>query len=879
MSKCKITGKVLSVRMGREETQLLLVGKGSEILYSACVPTPAGAVEDGMIRNLDAVRDMLKTAIQVPELKRVHQVVFALCTTQVITEVVTIPDLPAAKMEKLLQSNADMYFPVDTKDYQMVWEVLGPKGDGSTKEVEVQLWAVPISMITRYYTAANACGLSVAAVDYCGHAIATAVGASFARPARKAAKQARQKKKEEPDMVEAPAAEPLSGASDTELYLLLENDLLGMTFVQNGQVMLQRFIRCGTQPSYQFSEMAMMVDYFRGMDMGRGSSIQGIVAGELAKDKYVVGDLEEMLGIRLVPLNTSYDPPWCLCFGAAHTTIDFGAQSLNSASMSRGHMRSQLGQYVAILACGLVLLAVVMVTMTAKLGWDMELNVLRATQQTLMMTSAKYSGFADNYYDYQRMYSEYSEDWDLIFNSLQTYNDNMVLVLEELENLIPEKSSVTSMQMVSNALNVTFACSNKEEAAYLIMALREMEYADLLALSNLSGGGRGAADSYGDPDYVGYYTDTTAEKPPVEGSATLDGTVTVEAVVEPTQAVEATRDPNEESDEFIMNMIGFIGGMLTSGEEAPTETPAPGESQTPATDPTAPSETQGDISEDDAFLSNLMTYLKNYFDNGTSGIPYFDVIIEEQIAKYLRTGATDYPQVDEYISGAVASGAMDSKLNILLNKYITDGTCGSSAADETLEKYLRDKTTGVAAIDTALENFIWSGKADEEITILYARYVKDGKTGIPAIDALVEEVKTSGKTGIPKLDVKITECISKYDPNAQPPEDSTQKPSEPALPQAGIITQESFLASLQKYISEGTTGIEVLDKMIYSYLNPPTSTDSGDKTSSSSGGTQVTDTRVFFSAVLGYNNELLNAELSRKGLSRTDKILPMEVTE
>lgn len=884
MSKCKITGKVLSVRLGRDETQLLLVGKNHEILYSASIPTPEGAVDDGMIRNLDAVKEMLKIALQVPELKRVRQVVFSLCTTQVISELAHTPDLPAAKLEKLLQSNADMYFPVDTRDYQLVWEVLGPYGDGSTKEVEIQLWAVPIAMITRYYTVANACGLSVLAVDYCGHSMATAVGATFARPSKKAAKQAKQKKKldlnaeitfgkkkkQEEEAVD-PKVEPVleTDAPETQLYLLLENDILGMTFVQNGQVMMQRFIRCGAQTSYQFGEMSMMLEYYRSMELARGSEIRGFVAGELAKDRYILGDLEDMLGLRLFPLDTNYDPPWCLCYGAAHTTLDFGAQSLNSPAMSKGHMQAQLGQYVAILVCGLILMAVVMFTMTAKLGWDTELNALRTQQQTLMMTSAKYSGFADNYKEYQTMYSQYSEDWDLIFSSLQTYNDNMVLVLEELENLIPAKTDVTSMQMVSNALNVTFACSNKEEAAYLIMALREMEYADLIALSNLTGGGRGAADSYGDPNYVGYYT----EKPPVEGSATLDETVTIEATIDPTQVPETTRDPNEESDEFIMNMIGFIGGMIMGGGEETTP---------PATNPDGlpiPSETQGNVSDEDAFLMNLMGYLENYFNNGTSGIPYFDIIIEEQISKFLRTGATDYPQVDSYISTAVASGALDSKLDELLDKYITNGTCGNDAADETFEKYLKDKTTGVAVVDTALENFVWGGKADDEITTLYARYLKDGKTGIPAIDALVEEFKASGTTGIPKLDARLKDVIAKYDPNNVPTQPDSGNSGESALPQAGIITQESFLASLQKYMSEGTTGIEVLDKMIYSYLNPPQpSSDSGNK-NQSSGGTPVTDTRVFFSAVLGYNSELLNAELERKGLSYTDKILPMEVTE
>lgn len=923
MSKCKITGKVLSVRMGREETQMLLLGGNSEILYSAAVPTPAGAVEDGMIRNQDAVRDMLKTALQAPEFKRVKQVVFALCTTQVITEKITTPDLPAAKLEKLLQSNADMYFPVDTKDYQMVWEVLGPKGDGSLKEVEVQLWAVPIAMITRYYTVANACGLSVAAIDYCGHAIATAVGATFARPARKAAKQAKQKKKldlnaeisfgkkkqEAPAEEAEPADIPLGGSMETELHLLLENDLLGMTFVQNGQVVLQRFIRCGSDPSFQFGELAMMVEYFRTMDIGRGSTVRGIVSGELAKDKYVVGDLEDTLGMRLSLLDISYEPPWCLCFGAAHTTIDFGAPSLNAPGLSRRHMQSQLGQYVAILACGLVLVAVILFTMTAKLGWDTELGILRANQQTLMMTSAKYSGFADNYYEYEKMYTQYSQDWDTIFYNLQTYNDNMVRVLEELEELVPEKTSVTSMQMVSNALNVTFACSNKEEAAYLIMALREMQYADLIAVSSLSGGGRGAAESYGDPNYQ------RGEKPPTEGGASIeDVTVTITPETAPATEAPATGvTPSfgtlsaEEQEYFLFLYMstGTTGypeldaqiaalNPATPETTAPTEAPVPETTapatEAPATEPatepttapttepsTEPTTAPTEAPEGGDFLTMLKGYLKNYFENGTTGIPYFDVIIEEQISKYLREGKTDYPDVDSYIESAMAAGTLDSKVDTLLNKYITDGTTGITAADTVLVGYLTNATTGNPKIDEMLKNYIWAGKADDEIAILYARYATDGKTGLPEIDALVEGFVANKTTGIPELDVKIKECIANYDPDTPTTEPS--KPTEPTLPQAGIITQDSFLASLQLYISQGTTGIPVLDQMIAAYLNPPQGDSDSGKSSSSSGGTQVTDTRVFFSAVLGYNSELRNAELDRKGLNYTDKILPMEVNE
>ena len=59
MSK-KISGNVLSVQLGREETQLVLLKDGTQILHAASVATPAGAVEDGMTRNPDAIREMLK---------------------------------------------------------------------------------------------------------------------------------------------------------------------------------------------------------------------------------------------------------------------------------------------------------------------------------------------------------------------------------------------------------------------------------------------------------------------------------------------------------------------------------------------------------------------------------------------------------------------------------------------------------------------------------------------------------------------------------------------------------------------------------------------------------------------------------------------------
>jgi Tfp pilus assembly PilM family ATPase len=126
MSKKKISGKRLVIQFGRYMTQIVLVNGKGHIQHAATVSTPLGAVEDGMIQDMDAIRDMLKEALRASEFKRTYEVIFTLSTSQVISETVVVPDMPAARLEKLLDANVDMYFPVDMRDYQMVWQAIGP---------------------------------------------------------------------------------------------------------------------------------------------------------------------------------------------------------------------------------------------------------------------------------------------------------------------------------------------------------------------------------------------------------------------------------------------------------------------------------------------------------------------------------------------------------------------------------------------------------------------------------------------------------------------------------------------------------------------------------------------------------------------------------
>ena len=105
----KKTGKVLAIQLGMEETQLVLLDNGVEILHTVSLSTPVGAVDDGVIVDPDAIRAMLKQALKDPVFNRVRKAAFTLCTSQVIAETAITPEMAESKLGKVIRANVDMY--------------------------------------------------------------------------------------------------------------------------------------------------------------------------------------------------------------------------------------------------------------------------------------------------------------------------------------------------------------------------------------------------------------------------------------------------------------------------------------------------------------------------------------------------------------------------------------------------------------------------------------------------------------------------------------------------------------------------------------------------------------------------------------------------
>lgn len=534
MSKQKLSGRALVVQITEREIRIAQMTLGSDAISERVVlPTPPNAVEDGQLVGLDALRDAMEPVLRQGLFRRCRKVVFSLCSTQVISESVTVPAVKKQqRLGQMLLANMDEYFPIDPGEYQLSWESVGVEQREDARHLRVQLWAVPRAMLHRYYALANSMGLSVAAVDFCGHSHATAVDADFALP--KHAKS----------------------SADTDdgvcLYINAESELLLLTFVHNGQVKLQRLLQRGYSQQDDLNEAGIVLDYFSAMP-GRARLTSAVLSGGQAKEAGLAPALASLLNVPVEMAETDYGAQWLLCQGAALTALDFGDPELNHITGARAPI-NRAWQYGLVFLGGAALTASVLLLLTSKLSWSTELDGLRAQQDRLTALAQQNAGCAENYHNYSSMYDAYSADWDTVFDSVRTYNDNLELVLGELEAKLPKKSTVTALSTTELCLAAQVAFQSKEDAAYFLVALRDVPFMTLNTVSSLTIGPR---EAYSPDKMIAALYEEAGKESPVPGTeeSAADGT-------EESSTEEPPTEGGYSLDELFPNASNGITGKM-----------------------------------------------------------------------------------------------------------------------------------------------------------------------------------------------------------------------------------------------------------------------------------------------------------------------------
>lgn len=910
MSKQKLSGRALVVQITEREIRIAQMTLGSDAISTQVIlPTPPNAVEDGQLVGLDALRDAMEPVLRQGLFRRCRKVVFSLCSTQVISESVTVPAVKKQqRLGQMLLANMDEYFPIDPGEYQLSWESVGVEAREDARLLRVQLWAVPRAMLHRYYALANSMGLSVAAVDFCGHSHATAVDADFALP--KHAKS----------------------SADTDdgvcLYINAESELLLLTFVHNGQVKLQRLLQRGYSQQDDLNEAGIVLDYFSAMP-GRARLTSAVLSGGQAKEAGLAPALASLLNVPVEMAETDYGAQWLLCQGAALTALDFGDPELNHITGARAPI-NRAWQYGLVFLGGAALTASVLLLLTSKLSWSTDLDGLRAQQDRLTALAQQNAGCAENYHNYSSMYDAYSADWDIVFDSVRTYNDNLELVLGELEAKLPKKSTVTALSTTELCLAAQVAFQSKEDAAYFLVALRDVPFMTLNTVSSLTIGPREAYSP--DKMIAALYEEagkespvpgteesaadgteeSSTEEPPTEGGYSLDELfpnasngitgkmikdvlplLRAAGVDEATiQKIESYADMMEkvgmtispDNLDFLQGLLPGGGGSSGGGTGGTPSTPSvpsrPGNSGTPVTPATPSSGSTSSASGiESADIAKLRLSLQYLNSNQLDALQ----------AVYGPVQQYSFP-LDSLLKSATAAQEKAALRSLLQNDpaamYQFFLLMREDIAREEKDQILYDKI-----FDDIWKNADQHRMFYESDDVMLNKYLPnllniltDNKTNVNAAIALIRQNQTlSGKLAL-HLAKEMGELRSV---NTALDLAMLQKEiNSGAAFQRDAATVAAVNALLRKNQqtsgTSGNTGMDENDLLMWILMNQLKNQTGGsgipDIFNTGASQTQKpADNRYYLTVVLSYDESLIQAEQTRKGLDRDAKVEKVEV--
>ncbi len=166
-----MNNRVLSIEIGNSFTKICEIDykvKKPKVYKVLTIETPEGTVVDGMLQPTQEYADHLVNALGTNGI-RTKKVIFTISSTRVASREVQIPNVKANKIEALVKTNANDYFPVDLTQYEIGYYMAG--GLTENGKLRVMAMAVPKALLNSYYQLAQMCGWEVECFDYSSNSL------------------------------------------------------------------------------------------------------------------------------------------------------------------------------------------------------------------------------------------------------------------------------------------------------------------------------------------------------------------------------------------------------------------------------------------------------------------------------------------------------------------------------------------------------------------------------------------------------------------------------------------------------------------------------------------------------------------------------------
>ena len=523
-----MNNRVLSIEISNSFTKICEIDykvKKPKVYKVLTVETPEGVVVDGMLQPTQEYADHLVNALGTNGI-HTKRVIFTISSTRVASREVQIPNVKANKIEALVKTNANDYFPVDLTQYEIGHYLAG----GLTEEgkLRVMALAVPKALLDSYYQLAQMCGWEVECFDYSSNSLYQIL---------------RDEKSEKVTM----------------MIKIDENNTI-VTVLSAGKVLLQRTVAYGVQDAietmiasgaYAVNDPMSAVERFqkktclnrvlhqgdklweenagrwededagnvevtaarqkitatleplivgvnRVIDFydsrngdtpiertyvtGLGGSFSGmskLFTNCLERKVHTLSDMDDKIGMSKA-IRSTRPAAYISCLGAVLAPvglIDKSQQKTKGMTVVSGTNYTFVS--VAVLVLGVILsIAMAVTSMTRYFGTVAENVALQARVEELQPAQTVYNEYlsaAAQYDKYKYLY-EYTEN----------PNENLVEFINELEQILPDSFYTDSFSSDQTGISMTVNVEGKAAAARTILNIRNMESIEDVQISNIT---------------------------------------------------------------------------------------------------------------------------------------------------------------------------------------------------------------------------------------------------------------------------------------------------------------------------------------------------------------------------------------------------------
>lgn len=561
-----MNNRVLSIEIGNSFTKICEIDykvKKPKVYKVLTVETQEGVVVDGMLQPTQEYADHLVNALGTNGI-RTRKVIFTISSTRVASREVQIPNVKASKIEALVKTNANDYFPVDLTQYEIGHYLAG--GLTEDGKLRVMALAVPKALLNSYYQLAQMCGWEVECFDYSSNSLYQIL---------------RDEKTE----------------TVTMMIKIDENNTI-VTVLSAGKVLLQRTVAYGVQDAietmiasgaYAVNDPMSAVERFqkktclnrvlhqgdklweenagRWEDEDAGnvevtaarqkitSSLETLIVGVsrvidfydsrngdnpiqktfvtglggsfsgmsklftncLERKVHTLSDMEDKIGMSKA-IRSTRPAAYISCLGAVLAPvglIDKSQQKAKGMTVVSGTNYTFVS--VAVLVLGVILsIAMAVTSLTRYFGTVAENVALQARVEELQPAQTVYNEYlstAAQYDKYKYLY-EYTEN----------PNENLVEFINELEQILPSSFWTNSFSSDQTGISMSVTVEGKAAAARTILNIRNMQSIEDVQISNITDAQNELGESAVTFSITGTYADIHADSEEAENTGDAAGT-------------------------------------------------------------------------------------------------------------------------------------------------------------------------------------------------------------------------------------------------------------------------------------------------------------------------------------------------------------------